>query len=152
MRGFGRFCRVLVVFVLAGSATGCGSASRQVPEEAAESQMLVNLAENYRMYSIAKKQPPRGLADLNAMQAMVGSEIEEVRRGNIIVQWGAKLPDISEEPGLVASPEVLAYWKDVPEKGGYVLMLDRTVKKMTPEEFRAAPKSGKEPAPAKAKR
>ena len=35
---------------------------------------------------------------------------------------------------------MLAYHKDVPEKGGEVLMQDGTAKKMTAEEFQAAPK------------
>ncbi len=141
MRGFGRPGRVILVVILTGAATGCGSPSQQVTQDSIESQMLMNLAENYRQYSIARKRPPRNLADLGAIQGVGGTEAEEVRMGNIVVQWGAKLPDISEEPGLVSSPEILAYWKDVPEMGGHVLMLDRTIKEMTPEEFKAAPKA-----------
>ena len=37
--------------------------------------------------------------------------------------------------------KVLAYEKDVPQKGGAVVMADGTVKAMTPEEFQAAPKA-----------
>ena len=141
MRGCVGLRRVLVAFVLAGLSVGCGSRSRPGSEDSVESPMLVNLGETYRMYSIARNQPPKSLADLQKLQAMAGAEVEEARKGNIIVQWGAKLPDTKEEPGQTPSSEVLAYWKKVPEQGGYVLMLDRTVKKMTPEEFKAAPKA-----------
>ena len=39
--------------------------------------------------------------------------------------------------------EVLAYEKQVPDSGGNVLMLDRSVKKMTADEFKSAKKAGK---------
>lgn len=72
----------------------------------------------------------------------------------VISSWrgGATLPDTKEEPGQSTAPEILAYGKEVPESGGYVLLLDRTVKKMTAEEFRAAPKAGKATEPASSKR
>jgi hypothetical protein len=38
---------------------------------------------------------------------------------------------------------VLAYETEVPEKGGAVLMQDGTVKTMTADEFKSAPKAGK---------
>jgi hypothetical protein len=41
------------------------------------------------------------------------------------------------------SNTVLAYEKDVPEKGGWVLMADGSTKKMKPEEFKKAAKAGK---------
>ncbi len=141
MRTFLRHGFVLTIAILAGTATGCGSGSSSGGDDSIESQMLVNLAENYRMFSIARKQPPENFAELAAIQGVGGTELEKVRDGEIVFLWGAKLPDISEEPGLVSAPEILAYWKEVPEKGGYVLHLDRTVSEMTPAEFEAAPKA-----------
>jgi hypothetical protein len=38
---------------------------------------------------------------------------------------------------------VLACEKEAPEKGGYVLMGDGSVRKLSPEEFKKAPKAGK---------
>jgi hypothetical protein len=66
-----------------------------------------------------------------------------LKQGEIVVQWGAKLPDTGEEPGKVSAPEILAYQKIAPEQGGYVLLLDRTIKKMTADQFKVAPKAGK---------
>ena len=64
--------------------------------------------------------------------------------------WGAKLNDLTEEGTNDSPDEVLAYLKDVPEKGGLVLMKNRKIKSMTPEEFKAAPKAGTESPPPKA--
>lgn len=47
----------------------------------------------------------------------------------------------SSEPGVVKSEEVLAYQKQVPEEGGYALLLDCMVKKASAEEFEAALKA-----------
>jgi hypothetical protein len=41
------------------------------------------------------------------------------------------------------SNTVLAYFKEVPEKGGLVLMGDASVKKMSPDEFKKATLAGK---------
>ena len=64
---------------------------------------------------------------------------EALRNGNIVLRYNAKLPDTDEDPGHAESNEVLAYEKEVPESGGYVLLLNRVVKKMTADEFKAAP-------------
>ena len=42
----------------------------------------------------------------------------------------------------MTSHEVLAYEKKVPDSGGLVLMLDRTIKEMSREEFKAAKMAG----------
>jgi hypothetical protein len=66
---------------------------------------------------------------------------EAVEAGQIVVFWGA---DPARAPGG-ASNTVLAYDKDVPEKGGVVVMLSGTPGNMTAEEFKKAPKAGKAP-------
>jgi hypothetical protein len=103
---------------------------------------LNELAEAYRLYSIANKRPPRKLADLIKVEMIGGNAVPAVKSGDVILQYGAVLPDTNESPGDGTATEVLAYVRDVPERGGHVLMLDRTIRKMTPEEFRAAPKAG----------
>ena len=58
--------------------------------------------------------------------------------GDLIVQWGAPLSPEGE-----AAEAILAYVKTVPEQGGNVLMQDgKTIKKMTADEFKTAPKAG----------
>ncbi len=72
-----------------------------------------------------------------------------IKKKDVVVQWGATLPDLGEEPGKVTSHEVLAYEKKVPDSGGLVLMLDRTIKEMSREEFKAAKMAGDSSTEAK---
>ena len=65
------------------------------------------------------------------------ARLREVEAREIIVFYGVPLQD-------GASDQVIAYEKQTPESGGRVLMQDgRTIKKMTADEFKAAPKAGK---------
>ncbi len=145
MSYLGRRSRVPVLAMLAlGAVVGCGSPTptSQGSGGSMETASLNELAEAYRVFSIAKKKPPQNIGELSTVEAFGGNGMDAVKKGEIIVLWGSKLPDLGEEPAKVPSPQVLAYWKDVPDKGGFVLLLDRTVVSMTPEEFKAAPKSG----------
>ena len=45
--------------------------------------------------------------------------------------------------GLTAANTILAYEKDAPTKGGLCLFGDASVRKLTAEEFKQAPKAGK---------
>ena len=90
-----------LVPVLLGLAAGCGdgggSQSAGGPDD---SVLLQNFAEDYRMYSIGKKQPPRKIDDLTkALGTMASPAVASARNGDIVVQWGATLPDTKEEPG-----------------------------------------------------
>ena len=60
-----------------------------------------------------------------------------VKSGDIVVLWGVKM---ASEDGSGATGEVVAYEKVVPTAGGYVLLQNGQVKKMTTAEFEAAPK------------
>ena len=142
MRGLDRRRWLKLAPILLGFATSCSEGGPQPAGGVDDKIYLESFAEDYRMYSIGKKQPPRKIDDMKALQAIASPAVEAVRKGDILVQWGATLPDTKEEPGQSTAPEILAYGKDVPEKGGYVLHLDRTISKMTPEEFKAAPKAG----------
>lgn len=133
---------VLLIAVFA-TAGGCGSSTVTVTGADMEASTLNELAETYRMYQASRKKPPGGVADLAKLESQGGNGLEAAKSGEIVVQWGATLPDLSEEPGKVSSDKVLAYGKDVPNSGGSVLMLDRTIKKMTADEFKNAPKAGK---------
>ncbi len=135
-----------LVPVLLGLATGCGGGPGPGSAGGADDNVyLETFGEDYRMYTIAKKKPPRKIEDMKALGNIVSPAVEAARKGDIVVQWGAALPDTQEEPGQTSAPEILAYGKDVPEKGGYVLHLDRTVTQMTSEEFKAAPKAAGDP-------
>ena len=83
------------------------------------------------------KKPPTGATDLTRYQKGWPSGFIQVKDGSVVVQWGTPIK-------VDASDTVLAYEKQAPETGGFVLMQDgQTIKKMTAEEFRAAPKASK---------
>lgn len=129
---------------------GCGDGNTPVTEEQFRDTNLLDVGELLRMYQIETGKPPESFQDVQAvpsleMAAPMG--FERVRSGDFVVRWGAALPDTGEEPGTTPDEQVLAYTKETPEQGGSVLLLNRTLVTMTPEEFAAAPKAGKDPEP-----
>ena len=134
------------------SLVGCGSRQPVATPESATLSKLNDVAELYRVYSITNKKPPKSKAEAAKMENAVPSGLTPISTGDIIVLWGGELTDLNEEPTGPKSDTILAYEKDVPAKGGKVLLLDRNIKTMTPEEFAAAPKSAELAAePAKKK-
>ena len=63
---------------------------------------------------------------------------QALESGDCIAVWGAGISDAAG-----AGSAVLVYDKNVPQQGGYVLMQNGEVKKMTAQEFQAAPKAKK---------
>ena len=121
---------------------GCGGSGGAPPTPAVlEENALGEVGEMYRLYSADKKKPPASVADFTPMEMMSPAGVRAIRTGEIIVRFGATLPD-TEEGVRGSSDEVLAYLKTVPESGGQVLMLNREVKSMTAEEFKAAKLAG----------
>jgi hypothetical protein len=88
------------------------------------------------------KKPPAKTADFKAMERMSPIGLNAVRSGAVVVRFGAELPDVGEEPGKGSGDEVLAYEKEVPTSGGHVLMLNRTIKSMSADEFKSARLAG----------
>ena len=79
---------------------------------------------------------PAKLADLGRHQRMFPRGYEAVKSGNVVVLWGAPL----KGEGEVGKDEaVVAYEKNISTEGGYVLLSAGTIKKMTADEFQAAP-------------
>ena len=104
---------------------------------------LREVGELYRQYQIMAKKAPRSLKDFNAIgDADSPTAYGAIRSGDVVVRWDVTLPDTDPEPTSPPSDEVLAYLKSVPESGGNVLMVDRRVRRMTPEEFKAAKLAG----------
>ena len=134
--------RLTTVLLLA--AAGCGGTDTP-PSTAPDAQQRVALndvGELCRMYQLRAKKAPKSLKDVESLEMGGPTGLASVRNKDVVVQWGAELPDLGEEPGKTPSDKVLAYEKKVPEQGGLVLMLDRTIKSMTAEEFKSAPRAG----------
>jgi len=124
------------------ATVGCGGSTRPVTKEDMLTTSLNDVGDIYRAYVLKNKKPPDTLKDLATMERMSPAGVVAVRSGEVIVRFGANLPDTDIEPGKSTSEKILAYEKEVPEKGGKVLMLDRTIRTMTADEFKAAPQAG----------
>jgi hypothetical protein len=134
------------------SIVGCGKSNGPVTTEQAVDSRLGEVAELLRVYQLQKSKAPKASTELRAVENAAPSGMTPIITGEVVVLWGAALPSLGEEPSGPESDTVLAYAKEVPEKGGQVLMLDRRIKTMTPEEFAAAPKAGTVEAEAPAKK
>ena len=140
---------ILAVCCLALLAAGCSTGATNSPPTATETAdtLLRDVGELYRNYQNNKKKPPGSLTDLVSVRTVGPNGYEAARTGKLVVRYGATLPDLAEDPGQSSSDQVLAYESSVPESGGQVLMLNRTIKSMSADEFKSAPKAGTEPAP-----
>jgi hypothetical protein len=144
---------ILAACCLALLLGGCGGPKNgSMTQEQSDESLLNQVGELCRMYQHARKKPPSKPADLSSVSTMAANGYNALRDGKVILLYDATLPDVKEEPGQGPDDEILAYIATVPTSGGQVLMLNRTVKKMTAEEFKAAKKAGKEVKPATAKK
>jgi hypothetical protein len=94
----------------------------------------LGLQEIAKLYSIdwTTGTPPKKVEDLKGLNAEI---VKAVKDGVYVVLWNAK----SGAPGTA----IVAYEKDVPTKGGMVADLNASVRRMTAQEFQAAPKADK---------
>jgi hypothetical protein len=81
---------------------------------------------------------PAKLADLERGRKLAPHGYEAVKSGNVVVLWGAPLKG---EEDVGKDEAVIAYEKNVPTEGGYVLLSAGTIKKMTAAEFQSALKA-----------
>jgi hypothetical protein len=75
---------------------------------------------------------------------MAANGYEVLSTGKVILLYEATLPNLNEEPGEGPGDVVLAYFAEVPQSGGKVLMLNRTIKTLSADDFKSAKKAGKE--------
>jgi len=136
-----RAVHIVGLIVILGMSTGCGSGTQSAPTpvEAQDKFQQIALEETGEMFKFRKGdtgKPPKSAADFARYEPGLPGGYSSVKNGDIVVVWGAETQD-------GATDKVLAYEKKAPESGGYVLMQDgTTVKKLTAEEFKSAPKAG----------
>jgi hypothetical protein len=134
---------IVGILCLGLMAAGCGGpASNPLTKEGEGALALNDVGELYRVYTAQNKKPPTKLTDLVPMEPMSPMGMRAIESGDVIVRFGATMTETEEGPARTSSDEVLAFQKDVPNTGGQVLMLDRTVRSMSPEEFKAAKLAG----------
>jgi hypothetical protein len=125
----------VLVAVVAGLAGGCGcSNSAKVGSDDGRAA-LTELGQMLKDLASEGRKPPARAADLEAVEPMIPVAGPSIRSGELVYVWGA---------GYAAGGnQVVAYEKKVATEGGYVLLQDGTVKQMTADEFKGAPKAGK---------
>jgi hypothetical protein len=122
---------------------GCGQGGpRQLSPDTRSQEILSDVGELYRIYMFDKKIPPKSLADLKSLSGVQFVGYNAIKDGQVVLLYGGMMTDLEEGPPKGNSDEILAYDKEVPTSGGYVLLLDRSVKKMTADEFKSAKKAG----------
>jgi len=127
--------------LLVGLALLAGCAKRPTATEAAPTvTILQDVMDLLRTSAATTNRVPAGIADLAPHQATFTRGYNAVKSGDVVVIWGARLQGEGESG---KSEAVVAYEKNVPTSGGQVLLSAGTVKHMTAEEFKAAPKAGK---------
>jgi hypothetical protein len=125
----------LLAAIAGCSSTDPGAASGQGPDREA---VLHEVGGLLRTVAGEGGRPPRKAADLARSEAGFPLGYQAVQAGEVVVVWGARM---AGEGDSGASRDVIAYEKNVPAEGGWVLLQNGTVKQMTAAEFAAAPKA-----------
>jgi hypothetical protein len=147
--------RLVVPVILAVAVTGCLKLKTQVAQPTTPPQKvnvlgpfsgakrvidqaeLKELGLAYHTAAATNNRPPASVDDLGIKQD-APKLYQAIVDGHVVVYWKAN--PLNAPQGT--SNTVLAYDSDVPTKGGAVLMMDGSTRKMTADEFKAAPKAG----------
>jgi hypothetical protein len=135
-----KILRCLATAAALGMLAGCSSrpSGAAVPQEIT---LLQDVNDLLRAASGPSGRMPAKLADVERVRNMFPRGYEAVKSGNVVVHWGS--PAQGEGDIGKTSEAVVAYEKQVPTEGGYVLLSAGSVKKLTAEEFASTPKAGK---------
>ena len=128
--------RYAVIALCAGLLAGCSSGKETNPR-------MTDLQELKQLLRMAAKKaghPPARLTDLDLFQSKYPEVYHLVKSGDLVVLWGTP---VKMEKDAGKQEMVLAYGKDVPADGGYVLTSAGNVTKMSAAEFASAPKAKK---------
>jgi hypothetical protein len=129
--------RLVPTFVLlAGCATlsGCGAGPESTASvDAGAKAALEDLGQGLQLLSEQKEKPPARLEAFASLEPLIPVAASSIRDGSVVYLWGAAFSPSGEK--------VVAYEKKTPTEGGLVLLENGTVREMTAEEFKAAPKA-----------
>lgn len=112
-----------------GGAAGSGDAQETTFRE---------VADLIRATTQPNGKGPARVADFDRLESTYYSGYQAVKSGDVVVVWGAGMKG---EGATGKGGEVIAYEKDAPTNGGYVLLTGGEVKKMSASEFQSAPKA-----------
>ncbi|WP_165066637.1 hypothetical protein [Paludisphaera rhizosphaerae] len=129
--------RTILVVLAPALLIGCGQENSAPTPDRADEIRLQQVGSTLRDFQLNKGRAPKSLKDLLSSPGESGGA-DLIASGEVVVNYNATLPDTNEAPGGSPNEDVLAYGKDVPSKGGPVLLLNRTIRPMTADEFKAA--------------
>jgi hypothetical protein len=114
---------------------GCGFRSAAQRMKRSNQLKLIGLA--YHDYYDSFAKGPSGPEDLKNYMEGGNDAHQALVNGDFVVIWNVRIPEMVGGTGST----VLGYEKDVPSKGGLVLMGDASVQQMSADEFKNAPKA-----------
>jgi len=122
----------VLVFGAGCSKTGGGGSG------VAQETSLQEIGDLIRATTQSNGKGPAKVADFDKLQSMYPSGYQAVKSGDVVVIWGAGMKG---EGAKGSGGDVIAYEKDAPNSGGFVLLTSGEVKKMSADEFKSAPKA-----------
>lgn len=121
--------------ILLAAALGCGAPPAGGTADGPTGQQTADdVAAMLKEHFEATRRAPAGVDDLADAPASHPVGHAAVASQAYVVVWRAPV-------SAAGSGAVLAYQKDVPASGGFVVMQDGSVKQMSADEFKAAPKA-----------
>lgn len=129
----GRTLLAAVVLVAGGACVGCGDGERKGAAGEPGELALKDLGEFLKNLPADGKKPPTKMAEFEPLEPMAPVAGPALKDGSIVYLWGAGYAE--------SGKKVVAYEKKTPTEGGYVLLQNGTVEKMSADEFKSAPKA-----------
>jgi hypothetical protein len=122
-----------IFFVVMVAAAGCsGKPSPEAPATAEAKFQLRDVYDLLVLHEEQKKRPAKAVQDLQPYDNAFPTGFAAIREEKVLVSWGA---------ATAGSEGILAYEKKTPSDGGWVVLQGGTVKELTAEAFKAAPKA-----------
>ena len=123
-----------------GSGGGGGGGGGGLGQGERDRNDLKNLGLAYHNMDASSPKPPARPEDLAPHVGNDQRLLGRLRSGEIVFFYNVRLVQMTAGAG--ATNTILAYVKDVPTNGGWVLFGDGAQRKITAEEFAKAPKAG----------
>jgi hypothetical protein len=127
----------IAVVVFAGP--GCSRHGGGGSDQTAQEVVIQEVADMLRGATQPNGRGPANLAALHGCQSLFPRGYRAVQSGEVVILWGAGVKGEGESTG--SGGDVVAYEKDAPTQGGYVLLTSGEVKKLSASEFQSAPKA-----------
>jgi hypothetical protein len=129
----------LLALTLAGCSSDAPSPSDQ--QGPPKDLMLVQVGGLVSSAASENRRAPQSLAEVAKFESTYPLGYAAVKSGDVVVIWGASVAAEGDVAAGRAGTNVIAYEKQTPTEGGLVLLENGNVKKMSADEFKAAPKA-----------